>query len=187
MARKTIAELLAEVQANFPDNNSGQITPAIIRAFFNDLIESVGPSFAIFSRQMPLPLGVVGAAPVVISDYNGIGAAQAPWTFAPLLGTLTWPEFPNAAKVDVQATLELAANDAVELELYVNGVATGYIRQATAGEGAGAGNPVSVTFGGIVTNNSSASIYDVRIRSLVGNASPTLNYITVTATSITVR
>jgi hypothetical protein len=46
---------------------------------------------------------------------------------------------------------------------------------------------VSVTFGGIVTNNSSASIYDVRIRSLVGNASPTLNYITVTATSITVR
>jgi hypothetical protein len=187
MARKTIAELLAEVQANFPDNNTGAITPAIIRAFFNDLIESFGPAFAIASRQTPLPLGVVGAAPVVIPNYNGIGAAQAPWTIAAGLGTLTWPDFPNAANVTVQATLELAANDAVELELYVNGTPTGYIKQAVAGEGAGAGNPVSVTFGGIVTNKSSASIYDVRIRSLVGNASPTLNYITVTATSITVR
>jgi len=187
MARKTVAQLLAEVNANFPDNNSGAITPSVIRSFFNDVIESFGPAFAIMSRQSPLPLGVVGASPVVIPDYNGVGAAQAPWTFAPLLGTLMWPEFPNAARLDVQATLELAANDAVELELYVNGMATGYIKQAVAGEGAGAGNPVSVSFGGIVTNNSSASIYDVRVRSLVGNASPTVNYITVMASSITVR
>lgn len=187
MARKTIAELLAEVQANFPDNNTGNITPSVIRSFFNDVIESFGPEFAIMSRQAPTNLGVVGASPVVIAPYNGVGAAQAPWAVNAGLGTLMWPDFPNAAKIDVQATLELAANDAVELELHVNGVPTGYIKQAVAGEGAGASNPVSVTFGGIVTNNSSASIYDVRVRSLVGNASPTLLYITVTATSITVR
>lgn len=187
MARKTVAELLAEVNANFPDNNSGAITPAIIRSFFNDVLESFGPAFAIMSRQVPTPLGVVGASPLVLANYNGIGAAQAPWAFNPPMGTLTWPDFPNAAKIDVQATLELAANDAIELELYVNGMATGYAKQAVAGEGVGAGNPVSVTFGGIITNNLSASVYDVRVRSLVGNASPTLNYITVVATSITVR
>jgi len=40
MAQKTSSDLKTDVQNKFPDNNSGQITPAVTRGFFDDLIDS---------------------------------------------------------------------------------------------------------------------------------------------------
>jgi hypothetical protein len=41
MARKTLAELIAEATANFPNNATGDITPTKLRTFLLDLIDSV--------------------------------------------------------------------------------------------------------------------------------------------------
>jgi len=189
MARKTIAELLAAVNADFPDNNTGVITPAIIRSFFSALIDAFAPAFAYLTRDTPQSLGVVGLFPVVIGNLNGVGFAQSPeWTRDMSAGTITSPDGgPTAALINVQATMELAANDAVELEIFVNGAASGYIKQAVAGEGGGAANPVSVTFGGVVALLTGPVTFDVRIRSLMGNASPTVNYMALYASALPVR
>jgi hypothetical protein len=189
MARKTIAQLLADVNAEFPDNTTGAITPAIIRSFFDALIESFAPAYAYLTRETPQSLGVVGAVPVVIGNLNGPGFAQLPeWTRDMLMGSITSPGTdPAAAVLAVQATLEFAANDAVELEIFVNGSPSGYMKQATAGEGAGAANPVSVSFGGLVAVPAGPTQYDVRIRSLVGNVSPVVNYMTFLASAVPVR
>ena len=41
MAQKTTAELKTDVQSKFPNNNVGSITPAVLRGFFDDLLDSL--------------------------------------------------------------------------------------------------------------------------------------------------
>lgn len=59
-AQKTKAELSAEVSTTFPDNTAGQITPAGMRAFQNDLINSIMPTAPVVSGNLACFNGTTG-------------------------------------------------------------------------------------------------------------------------------
>lgn len=59
-AQKTKAELSAEVITTFPDNATGLITPAGVRAFQNDLINSIMPTAPVVSGNLACFTGTTG-------------------------------------------------------------------------------------------------------------------------------
>jgi hypothetical protein len=185
MARKTVAELLAEVAAMFPNNSTGDITPAIIRSFFADLLESLTPGYAIITRQTPQALGVINATPVKIANFTGLSVAQTPWTTDAAAGTLSRPDFPSVSTVKVQASLTFAQTDACKMELYANDAPVLYANQSV--QGRGINNPVAFSFDGIAAGLTAPVVLDVRIHSLTGNASPTVQSMAIIANMETVR
>jgi hypothetical protein len=59
-AQKTKAELSAEVSTTFPDNTAGLITPTGVRAFQNDLINSIMPTAPVVSGNLACFNGTTG-------------------------------------------------------------------------------------------------------------------------------
>jgi hypothetical protein len=60
LAQKTKAQLQTEVNTTFPDNTTGQITPAGVRAFENDLINSILPTAPVTAGNLACFNGTTG-------------------------------------------------------------------------------------------------------------------------------
>ena len=54
MTRKTMVELIAEIGTLFADNTSGAITPAKLRQFCTDFVDTMTPAYG--ALQIPGPL-----------------------------------------------------------------------------------------------------------------------------------
>ena len=65
MARKTITALYEQATADFADNISGYITPAKLRQFCLDFLDTVRPSYGAINL-----VGVI--APVVLSAKSAV-------------------------------------------------------------------------------------------------------------------
>ena len=139
MARKSILELIAQVNATFPDNSSGLITPAVLRAFCIDFLTAVSPAYAYMTKAAPSAqvLGLVSSL-VVFSAVFDSDPAQTT-TVVPA-STITRAER-GTSTINFTVDMECITGRFVTFTIFKNGVATPW---RVTGNGGGTGNPVAV-------------------------------------------
>lgn len=145
MARKTIVELLAEIGTLFPDNTSGAITPAKLRQFLNDFVDTMTPAYGALSIPGPLAqtVGVVD----VLMPWSATYVAQGPeYTTDPATGKVTRAQTVTSNRITVNIDVDLAANRELTATLYKNGVATAWRAKCS---GSGAGRPAILSLDAI--------------------------------------
>lgn len=144
MARKSILELIAQATADFPDNTTGLITPALLRSMFIDFLNAISPTYSVLSAAGPLTQ-TFGLAPVLVA-FNAVqNSVPAEMVAAVPASTVTRTDR-GTVQFDLSVDMECQANRFVTFTVYKNGVPTTW-RQT--GNGGGAGNPVSVSLSGI--------------------------------------
>lgn len=75
MARKSFAELAADLLTSFPNNSSGAITPQILRDYFTSFLNAIIPAYAILDRIPPVvQLIAVTDAPLVFTNADTLKA-----------------------------------------------------------------------------------------------------------------
>lgn len=160
MTIRSILELLAEADANLPDNTTGQISPADVRTLIKDFLDTVSPAYGVISATSSVE--ALTATPAVISPFTAILAATAGYFTANLTnGSVTRPLNGIAgASVRLTANGDVAGanNTAVTVTLYKNGAATPF---KTTVATRGAANPVSFNIAGLTYNDTDA-VYDLR-------------------------
>lgn len=139
MARKSILELIAQVNATLPDNSTGLITPAILRAMFLDFLNAISPAYGLLSRSAP-NTQVLGLAPVIVAFQTAFDGDPAQTTSSIVSNTIARAE-KGTSTINFVADLECQTNRFVTFTLYKNGAPTTW---RITGNGGGAGNPVSV-------------------------------------------
>ena len=139
MPRKSIQELTAQAIASFPDNTTGLITPALLRAMFIDFLNAISPAYGLLSRSTP-NVQVLGLAPVIVAFQTAFDGDPAQTTSSTASNTIARSER-GTSTINFTADLECQANRFVTFTLYKNGVATTW---RITGNGGGAGNPISV-------------------------------------------
>ena len=145
MARKTIVELLAEINALFADNTSGAITPAKLRQFQTDFVDTMTPAYGALSIPGPLAatVGIVDQLMVWSATY----VAQAPeYTTDPATGKITRAQTITSNRISVNIDVDLAANRELTATLYKNGVPTVWRAKCS---GSGSGRPAILSLDAI--------------------------------------
>ena len=66
MPRKSIVELIAQAAASFPDNATGAITPALLRAMIEDFLHAIAPAYGVCQKTAPQTVNL-GLTPVAIA------------------------------------------------------------------------------------------------------------------------
>lgn len=164
--RYTVAQLVAQVAAAFPDNTAQEISPADVRSVFGNVLSTLRASFATMRRDLSISLPL-SPVPTIIKPWSVKPYEDAPETVADLaLGTITKQvsSLGNATTTDrITFYIGVAGTAGVELTfvLYRNGVATDIIARVSAD---GNGNVVNVTLSGVLVH-SDDSVYDVRVSS----------------------
>ena len=122
MPRKSITELIAQAAASFPDNATGAITPALLRAFCEDFLHAIAPAYGVCQKTAPQTVNL-GLTPVAIayttatsSDINQL-LASAP------LGKIERLER-GTSTINFTMDIECATNRFITATLFKNGVAT---------------------------------------------------------------
>jgi hypothetical protein len=124
MTRKTMLALLAEADANLPDNATHLITAAAVRSLIKDVVDSFSPGYGIVSNAN-LTLAALTAVPRVIPYVTTL--AQTPEYVVGLgAGTVTrlaqgLPTTVN--RISFYADMEAPAGNEVAFAVTRNGVA----------------------------------------------------------------
>ena len=141
MTRKTMVELLAEINALFPDNAAGEITPADLRQFCTDFVESVSPAYAVLA-QLTNNVRSLTTAPALL-PWGEVYAVQNPeWTADAANGWVQRDGTIHTSRLTLNIDCEGAANRLVTATLYKNDVPTPFRATALL---QGAGKPVTLT------------------------------------------
>lgn len=144
MARKSIDELIAQATADFPDNVTGLITPAKLRQWALDFLNAVMPVYSVLAATGPLNQ-TFGTAPVLVA-FNAVQNSDPSQMVAAVPASTVVRSERGAVQFDLSIDFECQANRFVTFIVYKNGVATTWKQ---TGNGAGAGNPVSVSLSGV--------------------------------------
>jgi hypothetical protein len=156
MPRLSMTQLQALVDADFPDNTTRIITPATMRSFLHDFLDTMTPAYCAVTRAVAQAFALTTTPQAV--TYTASVTVQAPeWSANLVSGVMSRSEAATT-RFTFTADMALAANRLVILTLYVNGIATAW-RQTL--QGTGATSPDSVTFSGI-NYASAAATYEVR-------------------------
>ena len=135
MTRKTIAELTAEIATLFADNTSGAITPADLREFCTDFVDTMTPAYGVLS--IPGPLGATVGLTDQLMVWSSTYIAQSPeYTTDPATGKITRAQTVTSNRIVVNIDVELAANRELTATLYKNGAPTTW-RAKCSGSGTG--------------------------------------------------
>jgi len=160
MTIRSILELLAQADANLPDNTTGQISPADVRNLIKDFLDTMSPAYGVI--QCSSSVEALTATAAAISPFTAILAATAGFFTANLTAGSVTRELNGIAGASVRFTVNGdvagANNTAVTVEVYKNGAPTGF-RTTVATRGAA--NPVSFNIAGLTYNDTNAT-YDVR-------------------------
>jgi len=92
LAQHTPAQLIAEINANFPDNTTGFITPALARTTLIDMVNSMATTI-----NSPTPAGALGAKCDGVTDDTG--AFNSANTAMPRGGAIRIPDGANCIVV----------------------------------------------------------------------------------------
>ena len=122
MARKTMVELLAEISANFPNNTTQLISPAKLREFCTDFVDSVTVSYGILSS--PSLVQVVGSSDQLLPWVSTYLVQSPEFTTNPATGTIRRDQNIVVNEINVNIDLAMAANRECIMSLYANGVPT---------------------------------------------------------------
>lgn len=147
MTISSILAMKARALLDFPDNNVGQITPALLRNFFIDLLDTVSPAYGII-RLASQVLNLSGV-PVVVAPYisnftetagyfsNSLAAGQVTRTLNGAPG--------SRVLVVAGGGVGGPGGREVLIQLYKNGLPTDFSQTVTT---TGAGNRQSFSFTG---------------------------------------
>lgn len=140
MTRKSMQELLTQVASTLPDNSTGTITPAVMRAMFTDFIQAIAPAYT--SLQMPTAnTRLMNIAPVKFGTYQtATNSDITQMVGSAVTGEVTRSER-GTSTINFSADFETSNGRFMMFELYKNNVPTGW---RITGNGGGAGNPVAV-------------------------------------------
>lgn len=144
MARKSINELIAQATADFPDNATGLITPLKLRNWAIDFLNAVMPVYSVLSAVGPLNQ-TFGTAPVLVA-FNAAQNSDPSQMVAAVPASTVVRSDRGTVQFDLAIDFECLSNRFVTFIVYKNGVATTWKQ---TGNGAGAGNPVSVSLSGV--------------------------------------
>jgi hypothetical protein len=165
MTRKTVVELYAQAQSSFADNVTGAITPALLRQFCLDFLDTIRPSYGAISLTSPTGK----AATTVYSTFvwETQVAAQAPdYTVSLASGTITRAGGPASGRISFSIDCQAPNNVIASFALFVDGVETPW---ATSNTSTSSSDIQSYAFSAINYSVNSPVQYDVRVKVNVNN------------------
>ena len=167
MTIKSIVQLLAQADADLPDNTTGLIDPADVRVLIKDFLDTISPAYGVITRTGGAI--AVTAAPAAITPYTtNVSETAGFYTNSLANGTVTRQMQGVAGVTDfviVQGAIEGPNNSQLRAALYKDGVATGFATDIVT---RGAGKPVGFNFAAI-QYSTTAPVFDVRLSGDAGN------------------
>ena len=165
MPRKSIAELTAQAIASFPDNNTGAITPALLRTFCEDFLHAIAPAYGVCQKTAPQTVSL-GTTPLAIAYTTATSSDINQLTASAPNGKISRTER-GTSTINFTMDVECQANRFITATLYKNGAATLWRQTVT---GAGIGNPVSLSLTAVDYADPAAE-YEVRLSAEVAATS----------------
>ena len=168
MTIKSMLQLLAQADADLPDNTTQDITPADVRVMIKDFIDSVTPAYG--TLQLATLSKALNATPSKIAPFSSsFGATPGYFTTNVTDATVTrlvaTAGVAGASDLVIISGSVSGANNAnVVLRLFKNGVATSYLTSVTC---SGAGDNQGFSLVGITYTDAGDgdAIYDLRASS----------------------
>jgi hypothetical protein len=150
MSIKSIVQLLAQADSSFPDNTTQLITPAALRTFVKDFLDSISPAYGgilltTLSKALtttPSALSPWGSSYVNTTGYYRTSVANGEVIRDVATAGITGATDLVIFNIDVEGP----NGNLVTAEIYKNGVSTGYRSSVTTN---GAGKPESINLVGI--------------------------------------
>jgi hypothetical protein len=142
MTIKSIVELLAQADATIEDNTTGNITPSDVRALCKDIIDTMSPAYGVLQASASFAFLLPTSPPAVLKPLATVVQATAGYFNASAANgwirrLVTTAGLAGASNlVLVSGEVDGPNNDNVNIELYKNGVATGW-RSSVVCQGAG--------------------------------------------------
>lgn len=186
MTIRSIDELLDQADASFPDNNALFITPALLRDFVKDTVETLATAYGSIVLSTPLVMALT-TTPAVVKPFqtalvltSGMFAADLPnGAVSRLLAGI-----PKTATIFVVGgSISASGGLDVEVRLFKNGVATAFFQHVSA---SGLTNTEPFNFGAYDVADVDA-VYDLRAKLLSGSGNVTFNQVSFSAYSTPVR
>jgi hypothetical protein len=164
--RKSVLELIAQATADFPDNVNGLITPAKLRQFVIDFLNSFAPAFGYLTLTGPLTQ-TFGLTPALVVMQAAFNSDPSQTTAAVPASTVTKVERGNVT-INFTMDFEAANGRFVTFTLFKNNAATPW---RVTGNGGGNGNPIAVSLTAVDYAADPAAVYDVRATAEVAGTS----------------
>lgn len=169
MPRKSITELIAQATADFPDNVTGQITPAKLRTWATDFLNAIRPAYGICQKTAPQTVNL-GLTPVAIAYTTATSSDINQLTASAPLGTVARTER-GTSTINFTMDIECATNRFITATLFKDGVATPWCITVN---GAGTGNPVGMALTAIDYADPAVT-YEVRMSAETAGTSTILS------------
>ena len=161
MTIKSIVDLLAQADANLPDNTTGLIDPSDVRTIIKDFLDTISPAYGAIRRVGGTM--AVTASPAPITTYTtNVTATAGFYTNNLTNGTVTRSRQGAAGCTDFiicGGAIEGANNAQVRVELYKDAVATGFYVDVVC---RGAGRPVGFNIAALQYSTTDP-VFDLRI------------------------
>jgi hypothetical protein len=181
MARKSILELIAQATADFADNVTGNITPAKLRTWAIDFLNSISPGYSVLSAAGPLTQ-TFGLTPALVVFNTVQNSLPSEIVAAVPASTIVRSE-KGTTTINFTADIETNNGRFVTFTLYKNGVATPW---RITGNGGGAGNPIAVALTAIDYADPPAT-YSIQATAETAGTSVTLSQMALVAAIEPVR
>jgi hypothetical protein len=154
--RKSILELIAQANADFPDNVTGLITPAKLRQWAIDFLNSISPAYGYLTKPAPSSQ-TLGLTPALITFTSAYDSDPSQTTSTVPASTIARAE-KGTSTFQFSADFECQNGRFITFTIYKNGVATPW---RITGNGGGAGNPIAVALTAVDYADPAAT-YDIR-------------------------
>jgi hypothetical protein len=169
MTRKFLNTIRSEITTLLADNTTQDITASELRQVVGDILDSTYESSAYVYSGAASPGEVLTNTYVVVPMASPV-SAQAEPTFLTANAANRQVNVLAAAvgfaiSAVVEATVTVPNNEVVEFAIFQNGVATRWTAE-TSGSGGGAGDPHSISLGGVLIG--SVGTIDLRYRCPTG-------------------
>ena len=102
MSRKPMTMIRADAELKFPDNTTGEISPADLRSWALDLVDTMTPGYGVLAIGNPPLVQNIGVAAEVVTAYDTVILETEPFTV-------------NQANGTVQALVDIVADISVNL------------------------------------------------------------------------
>ena len=156
MPRKSIVELTAQSDASFPDNNTGAITPALLRGMINDFLKAIAPAYGFCQKTAPQTVSL-GTTPLAIAYTTATRSDVGQLTASAPNGKISRAER-GTSTINFTMDVEVSNTRIITFTLFKNGAATPW---RISVNGAGAGNPVGAALTAVDYADPAAE-YEVR-------------------------
>ena len=162
MARRSLAELNAEAQTSFADNNTGAITPALLRTFVTDFVDTMAPAYGAIQINTP-QIKSLTTVDQLLDGYTDYNSTAGTFLNAPATGEVT--QVLNgrpgcSTRFTFSCDVQGGNNADVTFTVYVNGSPTTFAVTAST---SGTGNYNSISLVGL-TYQTTDTVVSIRVK-----------------------